>query len=563
MHELIRQLVTYVRGVLRYRWWLLGAAWVICIIGWPIIANMPDQYQASARVFVDTHSLLKPLLRGLAVQTDEEHRIKLMTKTLLSRPNLEKVARMTDLDLKAKTPEEMDQLLDGLHKDMKFKGAGGRGRGRGGDNIYTIGYANEDPELAKLVVKSLLTIFVESNLGDTRKDQDTAHQFLEQQIEEYEIRLSEAEKKLTQFKQKNIGFMSGSADNYYSRLRGMKEQLQSANLELRIQQDRMKVLKQQLDGEVPMVAQDPLKDPKMVAAASETENRINSLNLMLDELLLKYTDQHPDVVAAQQTIKTLKAKQAEEEAAAIKAAEELTAEEVNEPSAELKENVVYQQMKMAYSAAEAEVAAKKVVVNEYARRIQELESAVDRVLLVEGERTQLNRDYEAVKKQYASLVARLESARLTRKVDTRTDTVKFRVIDPPRVPHEPSGPNRIVFSSAVFVVGLGFGVALAFLLSQLRPTFDDRRFMSEITGLPVLGSVDMVWTDEQKKARASRGLAFLIVFLGLAATYGIVLSVYLFDVDIGLQTDEMRSIYDKIRAFISFEFPASMTNSKA
>jgi len=561
MHDLIRQLVAYIRGALRYRWWLLGVAWVICIIGWPIVANMPDQYQASARVFVDTHSLLKPLLRGLAVQTNEQHRIKLMTKTLLSRPNLEKVTRMTDLDLKAKTPEEMEQLLDGLGKAIEFKGVGDRS-----DNMYTIGYANENPELAKLVVKSLLTIFVESNLGETRKEQDTAHEFLEQQIEEYEARLLDAESKLTKFKQKNLGFMSDSADGYYSRLRSMKDQLQSANLDLKIQYDRMKVLKQQLEGEVPtfgLVQQDYLDDPEVAAATSETENRIKNLNLKLDELLLRYTDQHPDVVAIQQTIKTLEEKLAEEEAAAIKEAEEQAALKPNAPpSPELERNVVYQQMKMAYSTAEAEVAAKKAVVDEYTRRIKELELAVDRVLNVEAERSQLNRDYETVKKNHTDLVARLESARLSRKVDTRTDTVKFRVVDPPRVPHDPSGPNRVLFSSAIFVVGLGFGVALAFLMSQLRPTFDDRRFMSEITGLPVLGSVDMVWTDEQKKARASRGLSFSIVFLALAASYGIVLSVYLFDVDIGLQTEEMRSIYYKIRAFISFEFLESATSSK-
>ncbi len=561
MHDLIRQLVVYVRGVLRYRWWLLSIAWVVCIIGWLVVANLPDQYQASAKVFVDANSLLKPLLRGLAVQTNEQHRIRLMSKTLLSRPNLEKVTRMTDLDLKAKTPEEMEQLLDGLKKDIQFKGVGGRG-----DNMYTIGYTSEDPELAKLVVKSLLTIFVESNLGETRKEQDTAHQFLEQQIEEYEARLLEAENNLAVFKQKNMGFMSGSADGYYQRLDSMKSQLQSAQLDLKIQRDRMKVLKQQLEGEVPtfgLVQQDYLKDPEVIAATSETENRIKSLNLKLDELLLRYTDQHPDVIAIQQTIKTLEEKQAKEEAAAIKEAEEQAALEPDRPApVELERNVVYQQMKMAYSAAEAEVAAKKAVVHEYSRRIKDLESAVDRVLKVEAEKAQLNRDYSTVKKNYTELVARLESARLAHKVDTRTDTVKFRVIEPPRVPHDPSGPNRSLLSSAVFVVGLGLGVVLAFLMSQLRPTFDDRRIMGEITGLPVLGSVDMVWTDVQKKGRASRGLAFSFVFLGLVAVYGIVLSVYLLDVDIGLQTEEMRSIYDKIRAYISFESLTSAADSK-
>ncbi|MCF6353699.1 MAG: hypothetical protein L3J26_01125 [Candidatus Polarisedimenticolaceae bacterium] len=561
MHDLIRQLVVYIRGILRYRWWMLSVAWVVCIVGWLVVANLPDQYRASAKVFVDTNSLLKPLLRGLAVQTNEQHRIRLMTKTLLSRPNLEKVTRMTDLDLKAKTPEEMEQLLDELKRDIEFRGAGGRR-----DNMYSIGYTSEDPELAKLIVKSLLTIFVESNLGESRKEQDTAHQFLEQQIEEYEARLLEAENSLAAFKQQNMGFMSGSADGYYQRLGSMKDQLQSANLQLKIQRDRMKVLKQQLEGEVPtfgLVQQDYLNDPGVIAATSETENRIKNLNLKLDELLIRYTDQHPDVTAIQQTIKTLKEKLAKDEADAIKVAEEQAALEPDAPPpVELERNVVYQQMKMAYSAAEAEVAAKQAVVSEYTRRIEVLESAVDRVLKVEAEKAQLNRDYSTVKKNYTELVARLESARMARKVDTRTDAVKFRVIEPPRVPHEPSGPNRILLSSGVFAVGLGLGLALAFLMSQLRPTFDDRRIMGELTGLPVLGSVDMVWTEVQRKGRASRGLVFSVVFLGLVATYGAVLSLYLLDIDIGLQTEEMRSIYDKIRAYISFESLINMANSK-
>ncbi len=561
MHDLIRQLVAYIRGILRYRWWLLSIAWVVCIVGWLVVANLPDKYQASAKVFVDTNSLLKPLLRGLAVQTNEQHRIRLMTKTLLSRPNLEKVTRMTDLDLKAKTPEEMEQLLDELQRNITFRGAGR------GDNMYSIGYTSEDPELAKLVVKSLLTIFVESNLGETRKEQDTAHQFLEQQIEEYEARLLEAENNLTAFKQKNMGFMSNSADGYYQRLSNMKEQLQAANLELKIQRDRMKVLKQQLEGEVPtfgLVQQDYLKDPDVIAATSETENRIKNLKLKMDELLIRYTDQHPDVTAIKQTIKTLEEQLAREEAEAIKAAEAQAAQEPDAPPpVELERNVVYQQMKMAYSAAEAEVAAKKAIVDEYTRRIKELESAVDRVLKVEAERAQLNRDYEMVKKNHAELVARLESARLARKVDTRTDTVRFRVIEPPRVPHEPSGPNRILLSSAVFAVGLGLGLAVAFLMSQLRPTFDDRRIMGEITGLPVLGSVDMVWTEAQKKGRASRGLAFFLAFMGLAAAYGAVLSLYLLDIDIGLQAEGLRAIFDKIRAYISLGSAAGGPGSHA
>ncbi|MFM1891764.1 MAG: hypothetical protein RLZ44_841, partial [Pseudomonadota bacterium] len=176
MHEVLVLLLRHARGVWRYRWWMLGIAWVVCLVGWTVVARMPDQYQATARVYVDTSSVLQPFLQGLAIRTtDTDRKISLMTRTLLSQPNLEKVMRMTDLDLQAKTAEDREEILAELGKDIRF---GSTSK----DNLYTINYPNNSPELAKLVVKSLLTIFMEGNLGEARKEQDTATQFLEQQI---------------------------------------------------------------------------------------------------------------------------------------------------------------------------------------------------------------------------------------------------------------------------------------------------------------------------------------------------------------------------------------------
>jgi len=189
-------------------------------------------------------------------------------------------------------------------------------------------------------------------------------------------------------------------------------------------------------------------------------------------------------------------------------------------------------MQIAVSRAEAEVAARHAVVNEYRERVKDLEGAVDRVLKVENEYGQLNRDYQILKRNHDELVARLEAARLSRKADTRSETVRFRVIDPPRVPAKPSAPNRLLLSSAVLLVGLLLGTAVAFLLGQVRPTFDERKLLNEVTGLPVLGSVDMVWTPSQLRARQIRNLSFLASIFGLVAVYGLVMAVYLTGGDI-------------------------------
>jgi polysaccharide chain length determinant protein (PEP-CTERM system associated) len=520
MHDVLAQLLRYARETWRFRWWLLGVSGVVCLVGWAVVARLPDQYAASARVYVDTQSVLAPLLSGLAIQTGSaERKILLMTRTLLSQPNMEKLLRMTDLDLKAKTPEQQEAVIEELRKKIKFDGAGR-------ENLYTISFEDRSPEMAKLVVKSLLTIFMESNLGEVRKEQDSASQFVEQQVQDYERRMTEAEENLARFKQQNIGFLPNEGGGYYENLRAAQQKLEAAELELKVERDRLEVLRKQLAGETPSFGIAPTPT-EVTANTQEIDRRIETSQVKLDELLLRFTERHPDVVSLRRTIDDLKGQRK-----ALVAQAQKGAANPQSPGYDVNSNPVFQQMRIALSHAEAEVGAKQAVVNEYRERIRELEQAVDRVLKVEAEQSQLNRDYQVLKKNHDELVARLEAARLARKADTRSESVRFRVIDPPRAPSKPSAPNRLLLSSAVLGGGLAAGVLVAFLLGQLRPTFDERGLLNEVTGLPVLGSVDMVWTSQQIRARQKRNLSFLLALMGLVGVFGLVMAVHLTDGDL-------------------------------
>ncbi len=526
MHDLIIKLLGYLRGIWRFRWWILGVAWVVSIIGWTVVAKMPDQYEASARVYVDTQSVLKPLLKGLTIASSERQRLLLMTNTFLSRPNLEKLMRMTDLDLRARTAEEKEAIIDRLKESIRLESTRDI-------NLYTISFEDSDPNLAKLVVKSLLTIFVESSLGETRKDQDEANQFLQRQIKEYEQRLEEAEARRARFKQKNLAYLADSGSDYYEKLRENQAALAQAELELKIQRDRLTALKAQMDD----AANEEGYEDLVPADGGSTiyDERIAALESNLDELLMRYTDKHPDVVATKRTIEELKSRRDQELMDAM-------AEAGDGEASSASNNPIYQQLRLTYADAKANVAAKQAVVAEYRKRVEDLKLAVDKVLKVENEEKRLNRDYLIIKKQHQTLLGRLESARMTREVDTSASSVRFRVIDPPRVPTQPSGPPRVLLSSAVLLLGLGAGILLAFFLSQLRPTFDDRRTLNEAVGLPVLGSVSMVWTREQIGKRKRRHYAFLLTLLLLISTYGVVTTAFLFDLDWKYYLVELRQI---------------------
>lgn len=509
MNEVLDQVIGYARGVWRYRWLVFALSWPVSLLGWLVVTQLPDKYGASARVYVDTDSVLRPLLRGLAIEQDTRGQVEMMTKTLFSRPNLEKIARMTDMDLSAKTDVQLDEVVDHLKGQIGL--AGGRG-----DNLYTLSYSDPNPKLAKQVVQSILTVLVENTLGDTRKDSDSAQQFIEQQIKEYEGKLLEGENKITEFRRKYLGIMPGSSGDHYEKLQTASSELHNVELLLRESEQRRDELRRQLEDEEPSSAAAPTSSSVPNAVASSVyDSRIQALQSRLDELQLRYTEKHPDVVATKVTLAELEARKAAE-VAAMKKAESANA---GDNSSQLGKSVVYQQLKLALGEAEATVASLRVRVKDFQGRVEGLRKMVNVVPQVEAELTALNRDYEVNKQNYNQLITRRESARMGESAEQTGDNVKFRVVDPPFVGADPVSPNRPILMSAVFVVSLMIGIAVPLLLSLMRPTFDSAATLRTIMGRTVLGSVSLVITEKQKVRRKIEVLSFGAVGMLLVLTF--------------------------------------------
>ena len=242
MDELIGQLATIFRGMWRHRWLGLLVAWVVTAIGSVFVLSAPDKYEATARIYVDTQSILKPLMSGLAVQPNIEQQVVMLSRTLITRPNVEKLIRMADLDLKSQTKASQDVLIEGLMKSLQIQNAGR-------DNIYALAYRDASPEQAKKVIQSLVSIFVESSLGNTRQDSDTAKKFIDEQIKGYVAKLEEAEARLKEFRVRNIELQNPEGQDMVGQLGVLSAQLSQARLELREAENARDSAKRQLDAE--------------------------------------------------------------------------------------------------------------------------------------------------------------------------------------------------------------------------------------------------------------------------------------------------------------------------
>ena len=505
MDQLLQQILSYAKATWQRRWWGVAVAWLVCVVGWTWVMLIPDRYEASARVYVDTQTLLRPLLSGLAVEPNVEQQIKLMTRQLVSRPTLEKVARMTDMDVKAKTAEQNEKMLTDLGEKITIADAGR-------ENLYTISYQDANADLAKKVVQSLLTIFVETSLGKTRQDISSSARFIEGQLQDYLQKLTDAENALKEFKQKHIGMMPGQGGDYYTKLSEVSGQLRQAQLDQQEAVNRRDQLKRQLADEEPEITASVAAG----ADTSEIDGRIQALQKQMDQLRLQYTDLHPDVQSTKRLIAKLEADKKAE-----------LAQRKTDPSGTKAQNPVYQQLTISIAEADATVSSLRARVAEYQRRYAELRNASNMIPQVEQEYTQLTRNYDIYKQNYDDLLKRRESVTMSGDVESKTDTVDFRVIDPPFVPSKPAWPNRPLLLSLVTLGGLAAGFAVAFLVSQLRRTVTDRRALRELTGLPLLGAVSRVETDESLRRKRKGLMTYLAALGSLIGAYGAVMIVQL------------------------------------
>jgi polysaccharide chain length determinant protein (PEP-CTERM system associated) len=506
----------YVKGVWVKKRYVMICTWIVCPIGFIYVMSMPNIYKSQAKVYVDTSSVLQPLLRGLAIQDDPRQEIAMMVKTLLTRPNVEIIARETDLDIGATTPAQYENLIRSLSDGIKLNRAGR-------DNLYTISYSHTSSDMARRVVQETLDLFVEGSKGNNRKDSDTASQFIDEQIDEYETRLSSAEQILANFKRKYSDLLPHQG-SFYSNYGELDQLLEQTRLTIKETEQKVLTLSEQVNPKNPHVDDFSVRSSdNQSSLTTRFDTRITNLEENLDQLMLRFTELHPDVIEVNNLLKALKNSRQKEIDEYFLAGDGKQTDKIGSIASEIKLEV---------SRLESLIASLKVRETDYSSKINELKQKIDLVPQVEAERTALNRDYETIKSKHSELLSRKDSAELAKKADVSSEDVKFRVIEPPLAAQNASGPNRLLFYTGVLVVGFRAGLGLAFLISQFNPILTRPSQLTAMTSFPVLGIVSHLNKDHIKKVSRSRLLIFLFSSSLIVGMYAIIVSAEILRFDI-------------------------------
>lgn len=468
MRDAVEFVVSEVRSAWRFRWVAIIAAWFLCLLGWILVMLIPGRYDTATRVYVDTTSVLRPLLEGLAVAPRTASEVEMVKRVLLARPRLERVIDETPLKLRAGTDLERASLLNELASSVRITGDPQ-------SHLYTIVYGDHEPTVSYEVVQNLLDAFLGQTAGENRSDAESAQKFLEAQLAEYEKRLSDSERKLAAFKKHNVGFMPDDRGGYFERLQREMQEVDRLQAERTVALNKRRELRAKLLG-----GEGEATGPSSVETSADTQ--IAEARVRLQNLLLQYTDEHPDVVALRETIVALEAQRTQE----IEALRSNSVALGSSRSAT--SSIVVQNLQIALNEAELTIAAADSQLAGHRAKIAELNGMMNVLPEVEAELARLTRDYGSNQTQYQQLLQRLDSARLTDEAD-RNEDLKIKVIEPPVLPVFPASPKRGLLVLAVLFGGLGAAGGIAWLLAQLRPVFSNLRELKKALNLPVLGSV--------------------------------------------------------------------------
>jgi len=480
MESVRTMLFQYLRAAWRRRWLGVVVAWLVCGIGWVGTYTIPNQFESNARLFVDADAILTPLLRGIAADSAPTTQLEILQRTLLSKPNLEKLISKTDLDLTLNGPSDRERMIGRLATEIHVTPQT--------KNLFTISYRDKSPKLAHDVVQTLLTIFVESATGSNRTDMENARRFLERQIQSYEQQLRAAEKRRADFRVRYMEILPNDMNPNIGALEGARANVANLSGKLQdavIQRDS---LRQEVENTPPMLV---AEGAVYGANGAAPKTKVQEAEETLSSLLLKDTDQHPDVIAQRKLIEFLKGKAVAGPPVKVPGANgEEPGGTITTPKRSVP-NPVYDQLKLKLIDSDTQVASLTRQRDEAVRTQDRLEKISKEQPGLFAEYMNMDRDYTVLRRNYEELLGRLQSANIAQAADTQADKVKLQVIDPPEVPRIPVAPNRPLLVTGVLMGGLAIGLGMTVLFGQLDRSFSSVDELRTL-GLPVLGGISVL-----------------------------------------------------------------------
>lgn len=503
MISIMDEIKIAIHGVWQRRWLAMAVAWGLCLLGWLVVSLIPNSYESRARILVDLNDVLPT---DGAPMVDRRQRLDELRQTINSARNLEQVALASGMIDRAADERTRADAAAALQDAIEVSATQ--------DNIFELvveigggGRSDADnAQLATRVVESTIAVFRDEQVRGGAASAQQNIRFLDTQLRETETKMRQAETTRAQFEAANFGLLPG-AGSASSRLDAARAEISQIETQLVSAQSALGAINAQISSTPPTIAVPGIG----ATGASMARQQLASAQAELSAMRARgLTSVHPDVMALEAQIGALRAQVAREPAGG---------------GGGTTQNPAYASLVAIRAERQGQVAALQARRAQLNGEVAGMTARQTREPAVAAEYDRLNRDYNVHKEQYDRLLAQRERIRLQGEAETSADAVRIDILDAPTRPRVPNSPNRPLLLLGVLLAGLGGGIGVALALSQLQTTYATAARLARASGLPVIGSITEILTDELVAARRAKLRRFAMAGGGLVALCVVLLTV--------------------------------------
>jgi polysaccharide chain length determinant protein (PEP-CTERM system associated) len=489
---------------------LLGIFAAIAMLALVLGVLLPKKYTSTTTILVEERNIIAPLMEGRAVATNVVDRASILREVAFSQKVMEEILKTGGWLEDNPSPLEKDKLIEKIIGRTKVSNPSA--------NLIQVAYSDSDAERAYHVTKRFAELMIQESLSTKERESSDAYAFIDSQVKQYHTKLTTAESELERFRNGNPDARPGVDTDVNARIGELRRIVETGRMELIDLRSQESALRSQLSGESEVT--------QVQTRAGQIRARLGELQAQRDQLLLTYTEQHPDVVRVQHQLRDLeedlRREQSQQQLARATGATSLDNPSTFNPLyAELRSKQAEAGRRSASTAARI-ATAEGMLAEELGRsgRIASSESAL----------AELTRDYEVNRDLYQDLLKRRENARVSMNLDAEQRGLSFRIQEPAAMPLRPSGLRVMHVAIAGLVLALIIPLLLLFALVKLDPRVRSPLQIEREAGLPVLGSVPMYMSVSKRHQLMRRNAFATILFLSVPLVYGLTYTLKLMEV---------------------------------
>ena len=563
-----KTLADYFAALKRYRTRMIAVAAVLLVATIGLALGLPAVYRSTATILIEQQEIPQELVRSMVTSYADE-RIQVISQRVMTRANLTQIIDKYNLYEKDRKSDPMEEVIEKMRKDIKMNTISAdvmdsrNGRPTQATIAFKLSYDNSSPAFAQKVANEMVSLYLNENLKTRAEAASQTTGFLTDEADKVSAQISDLEKKLALFKERNVGQLPELAQLNLQMMDRTDSELLEVERDLRSTMERKTYLEIQLTQIKPNVAVFTNTGERIMGPA----DRLKHIQTTYLSLASAYGPEHPDVVRARREIEALKAKTQEnnasaslEDAAALReraaivtnkladarkkyAADhpdvmrlERELEAVNQTLAQLPakevepvsepDNPAYIQLQGQLDSARAEIQSFEQKQIKLRAKRKDYEERLASTPQVERQYHELIRDYENASVKYKELKAKQMEAQVGQVLETERKGERFTLIEPPELPQIPVKPSRTAIMLLGVVFSFAGGVGTVAVSETVDATVRGARGIVTLINMPPLASIPYIVTDAERRRDKRRRMAFFAVLIFAVIT--IVMLVHFF-----------------------------------